>query len=203
MGLFRQQVISNRRNRLQGDVVVLPRLSHNLLCLGVLCWLMLVAIFLTQANFSRRETVRGWLEPAAGLVLVYPQSEGKLAQLLVTEGERVVQNQPLAIINGDRMLTDGQHLETLLLAEYQQQKQALLRQLQRADQLGKSAGEDLAQRISAARLELQGLTAQITTLEQQAALTAKRKLRFSQLQREGHITDAELELLEEQQLSLK
>ncbi len=203
MGLFRQQVITNQRNRLQGDVVVLPRLSHKLLCLGLLCWLVLVAIFLSQAKFSRRETVRGWLEPAAGLVQVYPQSEGKLAQLLVAEGEHVVQNQPLAIINGDHILADGQHLETLLLAEYQQQKQALLRQLQRSNQLGESAGEDLIQRIGAAQLELQWMTAQIVTLEQQAALTGKRQQRFLQLQRSGHVTDAELELLQEQALGLK
>ena len=202
MGLFRQQVVTRSQQRLQGEVVVLPRWPHTLLCLCLLAWLALVLAFLTQANYSRRETVRGWLEPAAGLVRVYPQAEGKLAQLLVAEGEQVLQDQPLAVINGDHILADGQHLEQLLLDEYQRQSRALQRQLQRALQLGESADRELTQRIGAAQLQFESMGTQLDTLGQQATLLALRGQRYAQLQAGGHVTDTELELLLEQELGL-
>jgi membrane fusion protein len=203
MELFRQQVVSRQQHRLQGEVVVLPRLPHYFLCLALLCWLALVLVFLTQANYSRKETVRGWLEPSAGLVQVYAQSEGKLAQLLVAEGEQVRLNQPLAVINGDHILADGQQLEQLLLEEYQQQSQALQRQLQRAVELGQSAGRELTQQIAAALLQFESMGAQLHTLEQQAGLLALRGQRYAQLQAGGHVTDTELEQLQEQELGLQ
>jgi membrane fusion protein len=203
MELFRQQVVARQQHRLQGEVVVLPRLPHYFLCLALLSWLALVLVFLTQANYSRKETVRGWLEPTAGLVQVYAQSEGKLAQLLVAEGEQVQQNQALAVINGDRILADGQHLEQLLLEEYQAQKQVLQAQLQRAARLSESAAAELAQRLRSGQLELTSLGGQIHTLEQQAALLDRRGQRYSRLQAAGHVTDSELELLREQQLTLQ
>jgi membrane fusion protein len=118
MGLFRQQAVDAHRDRLHGHVILLPRLPHTALCLFLLLWVALLVVFLTQTTYSRKETVLGWLEPESGVVRIYPQGEGKLAQLLVKNGDTVISGQPLAIINGDRVLPGGDHLETLLLEEY-------------------------------------------------------------------------------------
>ena len=93
-----------------------------LLCLLLLLWLLLLGVFLSNTEYTRRETVRGWLEPRDGVIGIYPSREGKLARLLVSEGDSVTENQALAVINGDLSLTDGKHLEELLLAEYREPK---------------------------------------------------------------------------------
>ncbi|MEP5764317.1 MAG: HlyD family efflux transporter periplasmic adaptor subunit [Halieaceae bacterium] len=202
MGLFRQQAMDAYCDRLHGHVMLLPRLPHTLLCLGLLLWVGLLALFLTQSHYSRRETVSGWLEPAAGVVRIYPQTEGKLAQLLVKNGDPVITGQPLAIINGDRVLTGGEHMETLLLEEYQAQQRALQRQLKREDSLQQSRLGELEQRLQTAASELAGIEAQLTTQQQRIDLARQRQQRNQQLVQHGHITATEQESLLEQLLRL-
>jgi len=200
MELFRQEAVDNQRNRLQGDVVVLPRLSHGLLCTALVLWLLAVAVFLTQANYSRKESVKGWLEPEAGVVRVYPGGEGELARLMVRENDTVVSGQPLAIINGDKALPDGKHLEALLLEEYALQRSALERQLQRAVALRRQRESDLSLRIASAERELRWMDMQLASFADRQKLDARRLERHRRLQRGGHITDAELERLETEEL---
>ncbi len=202
MGLFRQEAIEAQRMRLQGQVVLLPRWPQALLCILLLAWLAAVIVFLTQSSYSRKETVRGWLEPGDGMVRIFPQSAGRIAQLLVAEGDPVVKGQPVAIINGDRVLADGAHLETLLLEEYQARKAALQRQLDRESVLAGLRDSELLARIGDAKATLKQLTAQAGNLEKRAALARQRLARHQTLAESGHLTIAELEQLQEQTLLL-
>ena len=202
MGLFRRAAVAAQRERLEGSVVLLPRFPHLLLCLCLLTWVSAALLFLTEASYSRRATVRGWLEPSTGMVRVYPQSEGRLARLLVSDGDMVVAGQPLAVVNGDRILADGRHLEALLLEEYQNQKAALERQLAREESLLSSRRQALQQRIESGRRELAALDTQLETLAARAELLNRRRGRHESLAESGHITPAELDDLREQALVL-
>ncbi len=202
MGLFRQEAIDAQRHRLQGHVVLLPRWPHALLSALLLLWLAALITFLTQASYSRKETVRGWLEPADGMVRIFPQAEGRIAQLLVAEGEPVVKGQPVAIINGDRILEDGAHLEALLLEEYQARKDAMERQLAREAVLEELRNGELLARIGDAKATLKQLDEQAATLAQRIAIGEQRLARHRSLAEAGHLTASELEQLEEQQLLL-
>jgi len=202
MGLFRQEAVDACQDRLHGHVILLPRLPHTALCLFLLLWVALLVLFLTQTTYSRKETVRGWLEPESGVVRIYPQSEGRLAQLLVKNGDMVVSGQPLAIINGDRVLPGGEHLETLLLQEFEVQKLALERQLVREDILREARQKEIGQRRQTAAQELAGIEAQLATQQQRIVLADKRQQRHQRLSLQGHITDTELENLQEQSLLL-
>jgi len=202
MGLFRQQALDASRDRLHGHVMLLPRAPHTLLCLFLLVWVALVVTFLCQSTYSRKETVVGWLEPADGMVRVYTHGEGKLAQLLVSEGDEVVAGQPMAVINGDHILPDGQHLEAVLLAEYALQKEALERQLQRERALQEVRMAELAERRRGVEQEILALTEQSDTLRKRSALTEKRIERHTQLATQGYITESELDMLVEQHLQL-
>ena len=202
MGLFRQEAIDAQRHRLQGHVVLLPRWPHALLSALLLLWLAALMTFLTQASYSRKETVRGWLEPADGMVRIFPQAEGRIAQLLVAEGEPVIKGQPVAIINGDRILEDGAHLEALLLEEYQARKDAMERQLAREAVLEELRNGELLARIGDAKATLKQSDEQAATLAQRIAIGEQRLARHRSLTEAGHLTASELEQLEEQQLLL-
>lgn len=54
-----------------------------------------------------------------------------MQKVLVAEGEQVTQDQPLLIVNDDRILASGDHLDANLLHEYNAQKQLLNEQLAR------------------------------------------------------------------------
>ncbi|QIB65706.1 HlyD family secretion protein [Kineobactrum salinum] len=203
MNLFRRQAIQAAADRLHGEVICIPRLSHGLLCGLLLLWLVLAGVFLTQASYARKETVPGWLEPKEGVVRVYAQREGRVARLLVKDGERVARDQPLVVINGDRILQDGQHLEDVLLEEYDQQKQALLRRLARANEITARQIQDIVQRTRSAKTELHWLDRQLQTLERRRELVGRRLARQQQLAEQGHVPLSELEPLREQAMALE
>jgi membrane fusion protein len=200
MGLFRQAAVEAQRERLQGTVLLLPRFPHLLLCLCLLIWMAALILFLTTASYSRKASVRGWLEPGSGMVRVYPRSEGRLARLLVDHGDMVAQGQALALINGDRILADGQPLEALLLEEYHKQKAALERQLAREEILLAGRRQALERRLESGGRELASLAARLETLDERMQLLERRRQRHESLAEAGHITLAELDELREQAL---
>lgn len=203
MGLFRQEALEAQRDRLQGQVVLLPHWPHAAVSIFLLLWVAAALIFLTQSNYSRRETVRGWLEPASGVIRIYPQSEGQLASLLVEAGDTVSAGQPLAVINGDRMLQGGEALDALLLREYQAQQEILQRQLQRSAILLSARRAELLSRIASGKAELGLLEEQQENLDRRTTLALTRQRRHLQLAASGHINQATLDDLYERILVLE
>ena len=202
MGLFRTAAVDAGRERLQGTVLLLPQIPHTALSLCLLVWVSAVLVFLSEASWSRKVTVRGWLEPSGGFVRVYPDTAGRLARLMVTDGEAVVEGQPLAIIDGDRVLAGGARLEALLLDEFRNQKAALERQLRREESLRITRQRAIEAQLDAGRQELSNLDAQIDTLSARAGLLGRRRSRHEALSLDGHITPAALDELREQALQL-
>src|SRR5690606_17260318 len=120
--LFRAQVVEQQVDRLHGDVLLLPRISHSVIIALLLTWVLAVAVWLVTGTYERKETVLGWLESPAGVVRLYPETAGQVRQVLVKEGDEVQADQPLMIINGDRTLADGGNLEGRLLEEFESQR---------------------------------------------------------------------------------
>jgi membrane fusion protein len=200
--LFRQKALDEQRDKLHGAVIVLPRLSHSWICGSIVFWLTVGVYLLTTLNYARKETVSGWLEPVDGVVRIYAVNEGKVARLLVDEGSHVIEGQPLAVINGDRVLTDGQHLETLLLGQYEEQKLTLERQLERTEGIARRRSEDIAQQIAAAENELNWIESQLVTVKDRRGLLGKRIAMHKRLATDGHISQLELDALRDQSLRL-
>jgi len=203
MELFRQQAVTAAGDPLLGDALLTPRISHSLACGLLLAWLVLCGITLASTSYARKETVTGWLEPLGGVIRVYAQREGKVAKLLVQEGDRVTKNQPLLIINGDRILSDGQHLEDLLLNEFNAQKDVLSRRLERAENLAIQRSNDLSHQKAAANRALVRINEQERTLNKQQALLNSQIQRQHTLVESGHIARSTLDPLEERSLSLR
>src|SRR3981189_674510 len=94
--LFRQEAIDFQQHHRQwGDVASLQPTSTK-----VLAWLLLsssVALltFLFLAQYSRKDTAVGYLTPAAGTAKIFAPQRGTIKQVLVQEGERVREGQPL------------------------------------------------------------------------------------------------------------
>lgn len=100
--LFRKEAIKHAARRIDGEVVVARSVS-----VGALSWLSVAfiasgAIFLATSSYARKETVPGWLTTSAGVVRVTARGDGVVDQLLVQEGQTVVQGQPLHFLRNDR-----------------------------------------------------------------------------------------------------
>ncbi|MEM0955168.1 MAG: HlyD family efflux transporter periplasmic adaptor subunit [Pseudomonadota bacterium] len=203
MELFRREVLQARRARLEGDVLLLPRWPHVLLAAGLSLWVVAAAVFLTQGQYARKETVRGWLEPAAGLVQVYPQAAGRVARLLVQPGDPVHVGMPLAIVNGDHQLKNGSSLETLLVEALSSKQHTLQQELERQASLTALRTDALATQLADVARTHAALLRQRTALSERLDIAESRLQRHSALIDQGHIPRVERDRLRDELLHLQ
>lgn len=201
--LFRKQVQNKHVNRLYGDVFILPRLSYVLISICIFIWVLILFIWLVTSTYARKESVRGWLEPEKGIIRTYASTQGIINEVLVQEGEEVIKEQPLLIINGDILMSDGTHMETILLNEYKMQKQRIEQQIIRMVNSNLRRRQDIQQRLDSSLESLQLLDEQLTTLDKQHNLVSNHVKRYQDLNKKGNISTIELNLLVEKELDLK
>lgn len=96
--LFRQEAITFRASRLQGEVLVQigsPWLTLGIVCCGLFIALLAVASF---ATFSRSVELSGMLVMAEGTVPLVSDREALVETILVRDGDEVTVNQALATL---------------------------------------------------------------------------------------------------------
>ena len=70
--LFRSEALAHQRNRLLGEVVLLPPLSLRLLSAAALLVSVGLLAAVAWGTYARKETLRGYLAPDHGLAKVIP-----------------------------------------------------------------------------------------------------------------------------------
>jgi membrane fusion protein len=202
--LFRTEAVEHQKDALHGEVLIIPSLSHKVITTILLLWVLAVAAWLFSSSYARQETVTGWLEPPSGIVRVYASnSTGKIKQILVEEGERVTSGQPLVIVNGDRILENGDNLEKLLLDEYESQRALLSRQIESSMSIHSVKLKDVEQQIEASKQDLVRLDEQISTVKQRHDILSSRVQNSLVMNQKGHISDVEYEAKIEQELAVR
>lgn len=202
-GLFRKQVVERQSDRLHGEVLLLPRSSHLMILALLVLWVSMAMTWLTSSNYARKETAAGWLEPSTGVLRVYAERAGVIKQVLTKEGEYVVKDQPLFVVNGDHILDDGNSLESLLIAEYEGQRQLLAEQQERGSRIHRKQLKDIEQKIAATQSDLDLLEKQLATHGQRTALIKEQAERYRQLKQAGYISSAELDAVVAKELELQ
>lgn len=96
--LFRKEAIAQQSERLTGAITLTQPLSIKLTVLILACVAVTVITFLFTAEYSRKETVRGFLMPNKGVIQSFANQGGMIEQLFVQEGDAVIKGQPLATI---------------------------------------------------------------------------------------------------------
>lgn len=178
-------------------------MRHSVLIVLLLLWVLAVTTWLATSTYARKETVVGWLEPSSGVTRVYAEDAGTIKQVLVAEGDTVVADQPLIIVNGDRILADGEHLEHRLLKEYETQRHLLNEHLTRTTGIFQRRQQDITQRIAAAGQDLILLGEQFVTLNERHSLIQTQVERYRTLRREGHVSSLEFDNVMAQELDLR
>jgi membrane fusion protein len=201
--LFRPEVQAEQSNRLQGEVSItqLPALSWLAALLTVIVALSL--LFLFSAEYKRKETVFGLLQPKQGVNRVTIDQNGVVAKVWVSEGQQVQTGQLLLQLamphygQGDteRSQSLQQELQTMissLTVQKQQQQERYQIQLTEAQ-----ARLTLLQQQS---IELVG---QLQTYTERVQLNDNLVKQVQQLAGSGYISQLELNRQKDILLSLK
>jgi len=202
--LFRKESLDNQLDKLHGDVIVTPKFSVPIIITILIFWICLIAIWLFSANYARKETVLGWLEPADGIHRVFAESStGTVSEVMVTNGQNVNKDDALFVISNTKTLGDGNYLEQELLQEYQSQKQAITDRMAREKTINTLEIEQLSSRINNLQDEILQAEQQLNTLNQVLDLVNKRETNYTNLQQPGYVSKDQLMSVKEQKLSVQ
>jgi membrane fusion protein len=148
MTLFREEAIEAKRRRLWGDVRIAhpPSLTLWTVVLTAICAAVLLALIF--GRYTRKETVVGFLEARDGLVEVRPIQGGRVARLLVREGQIVAEGDPLIEFTSDLSAISNRPALDLQLAGIEEQMKALEERRTAVEQVFASDAGRLREQIS-------------------------------------------------------
>lgn len=201
--LFRQEVQAEQSNRLQGEVSItqLPAFSWLAALLTVIVVLSL--LFLFSAEYKRKETVFGLLQPQQGVNRLTLGQSGIVAKVWVTEGQQVKTGQPLLQLtmphygqgDSERTQTLQQELQAMI-ASLTLQKQ----QQQERHQIRLAEAQARLVLLQQQNTELAG---QLQTFTERMQLNENLVRQVQQLAGSGYISQLELNRQKDTLLSLK
>jgi membrane fusion protein len=170
--LFRHEAIEFQRlQRDFGDIALLQPVSTRLLAWLLAAVVTIAAVFLCFAQFSRKQTVAGFLAPAAGTLKVFPSREGVIADLHVKEGQVVKAGEPLFTVVTPEIAADGEDVSATKMAALRRQKDTLAQQIAAEQRAAASERERLTALIASTQSEIGAVRSQIDLQVQRVQLS--------------------------------
>lgn len=201
--LFRSKAVQAQQQRLEGQVSIVQPVSSSVLCFCLVFILLSLLLLLHQANFSRKETVVGYLKPSGGVVRIHSQRSAVLKLLYVQDGATVSAGQKLALLSSDEYLAAGQSLTDHLQASLSLQ---LTLNTQKQHELMQSFAQQrqqLSMQIDNVKQQAADNKRQQQLLSQRINLQAQRLLSQQDLAVKGHLPLQQLEQQQDQHLMLQ
>ena len=160
--LFRQEAIDfQQHNRQWGQVALLQPLSTKIIAWFIVAAVATIVIFLFPAQYSRKETVIGYLMPTAGTAKIFASQQGTIREIFVKEGQEVEEGQPLLAIQTSQIAANGQDVNVSILSTLESHRNRLTPQIAAEQERTKSEQARLTASIGGLEAEISELQAQI------------------------------------------
>ncbi len=190
-GLFRKEALDYSSKRLLGSISLAQHISVYLIVFPLLFTVSTCISFLFLSEYSRKETVQGFLVPSSGVIKVYSSRSGTIESIYVKGGSKVQKGELIAKVLLSRPQLNGIDLSETLLS-------GLKSQLSLLEQDDKNT-------VLVAKLDLQRLKQKVLDLtetekvleRQQLLLDKKHKLqqqefeRFNKIYSNGYLSETE------------
>lgn len=185
--LFRRQAIQSLSKKTHGrPIAIMPRPWLWLTSLTVTIFLA-AGVFVSTAEYSRKETVRGWLVSRGGVVRITHHLPAMVDEVAINPGDSVRSGDPVIYVSQETMLENGvgkseQALIQLrtAVAELDVRQQLLREQLD----IGKSS---IAAQLHDIDAEAQALLQQTGVQQHRVELAADKAARLREASRDGVI----------------
>lgn len=195
--LFRAEVFEQKKDRLSGSVSIAVPLSWQAIGLLIFGSLVVAITFLSLASYSRVETVTGAIVPDKGIAAIIPTRPGTIAEVLVSDGEKVASGTTLVAIRAEEDSASGLSAAALTEQAIAQQDASLIAQQAAAARAAAAQQGQLLTQASGLRAEIEQLQAQIL-LQQSLVTSARSDLEKAQgVAERGFISRADLRTRED------
>ena len=201
--LFRQEVQAEQSNRLQGEVSItqLPAFSWLAALLTVIVVLSL--LFLFSAEYKRKETVFGLLQPQQGVNRLTFGQSGIVSKVWVSEGQQVKMGQPLLQLSMPHYGQGDTELSQTLQQEMQAMIASLALQKQQQQERHQIRLAEAQARLTLLQQQNTELAGQLQTFTERMQLNENLVRQVQQLAGSGYISQLELNRQKDALLSLK
>ena len=203
MSLFRSEVITQRTDRLSGDVALAVPVAWQAIGFLIFGGLAVAFTFLALASYSRVETVGGALTPDSGVVTILPSRSGIVVGITTSEGALVPAGATLASIRAEEDIAQGRSSGAIVEAAIAQQDLSLSAQSAASNAAAMAQqGQIIAQRSGLAS-EITQLNSQIS-LQRELVSSAQKDLdRAKTVAGRGFLSGRDLQVREEALLARK
>jgi len=187
--LFRRQAIDALSKRPFGrPIAVFPR-PWFWLTLLVICIAVSAAGFIATAEYSRKESVRGWLVARDGVTKVSHDSAAKVIAIVRSPGDFVVAGEPIIVLGRHSFLEDGSDSQATELLELQEQEATVTRQMQIVQTEAAIEIESIAAQLNSLDAERQIVNESRQRQQQRIAAATKKLSRLNVAIESGAVTD--------------
>jgi membrane fusion protein len=168
----------------------------------ILTWLLAASIgaiilFLCFAEYTRKETVSGYLTPASGTARVFAPRPGIIRAVHVAEGQLVEQGMPLLTIGNPAITADGEDVDASVMTSLMLQKRKISEQIEAQERRAASEGRRLAEIIQGLEAEISYLKEQIATQDESILLAKESLQSATKLKAKGNMADADYRIRQE------
>jgi membrane fusion protein len=201
--LFREEIVSSRRQKWLGDILLARPVSLSVLTLMAAGIASSILVLLFFVDYTRKERVNGQLALNKGLVKIYPQASGIVLRRLVEEGQRVRYAQPLYLVSVERNTLASGETQAQILRQVRARKAALETEWRQQNRIVKVEERQLVQKISDLEAELVQLRREMATQEKKLGVSRDIVARFRELLQDNYVSQMQLDekeqdLLEQQ-----
>lgn len=201
--LFRQEVQTEQGSRLQGEVSITQLPAFSWLA-GLLTVIMLLSLlFLFSAEYKRKETVFGLLQPQQGVNRITLGQSGVVSNVWVSEGQQVKTGQPLLQLSMPHYGQDDTELSQTLQQETKAMIASLVLQKQQQQERHQIRLAEAQARLTLLQQQNTELAGQLQTFTERMQLNENLVRQVQQLAGSGYISQLELNRQKDALLALK
>ncbi|USI29021.1 HlyD family efflux transporter periplasmic adaptor subunit [Alteromonas macleodii] len=188
MSLFRKEAVTHHQERLIGSVVLTQPLSIKLVVAALVFIVSVILVFISTAEYTRKEIVRGYLTPSEGVLKSFASQGGTIEKLWVEEGSLVEKGQKLATVIIHQNSADGDSLSAELVEKYIEQLTLLDEEVMQLEELQSRQMRDLEDEKASLLLEKNALLSQISLIEEKLKLLLSRQDTMEALNKDGYLS---------------
>jgi membrane fusion protein len=202
--LFRHEALEFQQHHRQwGEVVLLQPLPVTVMAWFVTITVLLILIFLSIAQYARKETVLGYLTPTTGTAKIYVPRQGTIRTVHVREGQQVQEGQPLLTIATDQIAADGKDVDAAILDTLAHQRDLLVQQISAQEDRTTSERNRLIALIHGLEIESSQLETQIAIQEERVRISEDLLRAAAQLNARRNMSESEYRERQESNLQQK
>jgi membrane fusion protein len=186
--LFRQRAIKSLSEKKPGPpICLMPRPWAWLSGLTTLIFASTV-LFVGSAEYSRKESVRGWLVSKQGVVHVTNRASAVVIEVVRQPGDRVEKGDALIYLSADSNLSDGSSKSEEVLVQLRQEILEIDGQLELSQKQQQMEGSSVAQQLEDFDREVAALASRLEGQRQRVDLTREKLRRIEGAADDGAVT---------------